>query len=137
MMKLLNTYKTFDIVVVPFPFTTDPRAKKRPALVLPSQDYFNDFVDHTICAMITSTPDRYWPHDVRISDLASCGLIKPSTIRFKIFTIDNQLIFTTIGVLSKRDQLSISSGMKIVFGGLLANTNQPSAIRPSSDQLSL
>lgn len=114
-MKLLQTYKTFDIVTVPFPFVTDARSKIRPALVISSQTFFNNFVDHSILAMITSSEHASWPHDALIHDFKECGLTKPCLIRFKLFTIDNRLIRNRIGILSKPDQKRIRSNFAVVF----------------------
>lgn len=137
MMRLLNTYKTFDVVLVPFPFTTDPRAKKRPALVLSSHTFFNNFIDHTICAMITSSSHLEWPFDVEIKDLSSCGLEKASVIRFKIFTIDNRLISTSIGTLSLADQKRIQTSVQAVFKEMLRDISNVIRNHSPLDQITL
>jgi len=36
----MSIFKTFDVIVVPFPFTDRAEIKKRPALVLSSTNYF-------------------------------------------------------------------------------------------------
>ena len=53
------TYKTFDVLVVPFPFTDSAAVKRRPALVL-SAEQFQDRSGHLVCAMITSRENRGW-----------------------------------------------------------------------------
>ncbi len=39
------TYKQFDVVVVPFPFTDKAATKKRPALILSDAASFNQLVN--------------------------------------------------------------------------------------------
>jgi mRNA interferase MazF len=91
------TYKIFDIVVVPFPFTDQNIDKKRPALVL-SNDVFNEATDNCVLAMITSAKNPEWPLDIRISSLQKAGLSAPSKIRMKMFTLDGRLILKKLVV---------------------------------------
>lgn len=115
----MSTFKTFDIIVVPFPFTDRVDAKKRPALVLSSADQFNTKIDHSICAMITSTQHTQWPLDVVIDDLESCGLQKPSLIRLKLFTLDNRLIYGRLGVLGLQDREKLQQAIALAFNELV------------------
>ena len=48
------TYEPYDVVVVPFPFTDRLTSKRRPALVLPDREAFNEEVGQAVLAMITS-----------------------------------------------------------------------------------
>jgi len=75
------TYKRFDIVVVPFPFTEHDTKKRRPALVLSDQNQFNDPTQNCVLAMITSTKNSDWPLDVPIGSMKKAGLSSPSKIR--------------------------------------------------------
>lgn len=111
-------YKTFDVVVVPFPFTDKPNSKRRPALVISSQETFNAPSGHTVFAMITSAGHASWPLDVPVSDLAAAGLSSPSYIRMKLFTIDNHLIITKIGQLSLSDRKATKLTCKKLFNKL-------------------
>jgi len=92
----------WDVVVVPFPFTDRPAAKRRPALVL-SRRQFNAH-GHSVLAMITTKVDPSWPGDTRLSDHAEAGLPAASTVRVKVFTLDNRLIIKIAGALSARDR---------------------------------
>lgn len=115
-------YNQFDIVVVPFPFVDSHTAKKRPAIVLSSHQYFNTNAGHSVMAMITSARNSSWPHDVEITDLPISGLPKPSVIRMKFFTIDHRLILEPIGTLSTKDKKTLSKTLKVIFNGLLYRT---------------
>ena len=107
MMRHSNTYKNFDIVAVPFPFTAGMQAKKRPALIVSLYDFYNNFVNHSVLAMITSASHSTWPHDIEISDPKVCGLQKTCVIRFNLFTLSNRLIHYTIGKLSPEDRIKV------------------------------
>ncbi len=117
--KITSTYKTFDIVVVPFPFVDSMKTKNRPALVISAGKYFNAVSGHTVLAMITSAKHSSWKSDSSIKDLASCGLLKPSLIRYKLFTIDNRLIKDKIGKLSVKDQRTVQEKFFSVFADVI------------------
>lgn len=108
-------YKPFDVVVVPFPFTDSPKAKKRPALVLSQTTDFGKIIGHTILAMITSQKNEPWPLDVVIKNKKSSGLAAPSVVRMKLFTLDNRFILRKTGHLSKADQARIKQSLLKIF----------------------
>ena len=66
------TFKPYEVLVVPFPFTDSTAVKRRPALVL-SAEQFQDRAGHLVLAMITSRENRGWPLDVEIADLKPAG----------------------------------------------------------------
>jgi len=115
MRKITVTYKAFDIVVVPFPFVDSEKSKRRPAVVLSSATHFNNKIDHSIMAMITSARNEPWPLDYLIDDLKSTGLSKPSLVRMKFFTLDHRLILEKIGKLSKKDQHAFGDNVKTLM----------------------
>ena len=98
------TYKIYDVVVVPFPFTDQNADKKRPALVVSDNDTFNDESESCVLAMITSTKHSHMPLDTTIGSLKKAGLSVPSKVRMKIFTLDSRLIIKKIGGLAAKDQ---------------------------------
>jgi mRNA interferase MazF len=111
MMQPMATYKQFDVVVVPFPFTDRTATKKRPALVL-SSEQFNSGIHHSVMAMITTASHSAWPLDIAITDLKDAGLKTLSIIRMKLFTIDHMLILKHIGHLNPQDQISVKSALQ-------------------------
>lgn len=102
--------KQWDVVVVPFPFSNQPGAKRRPALVL-SDPKFNSR-GHTVLAMITTAAHRSWPGDVLLADYKTAGLRKSCLVRLKIFTLDNRLVLKRIGHLSGSDRKQIEGELQ-------------------------
>lgn len=104
-----------DVAVVPFPFTDIAVTKYRPALVL-SNHFFNEANGSTVLAMITSAKRSVWPSDVEIADGDSAGLSAPSIVRWKVFTLTNELIGRTVGKLGRSDRASVKTSMRSVLG---------------------
>jgi mRNA interferase MazF len=115
MTEPINTYKIYEVVVVPFPFTDREKSKNRPALIL-SSELFNAKNGKSIMAMITSnTGKELWPNDIEIKELKPTGLLESSLIRFKIFTIDHVLFRARIGVLHDEDVKTIQDKLKEIL----------------------
>ena len=95
------TFESLDVVVIPFPFRDRRATKRRPALIVSSEN-FNRTHEQSILAMITSAGSD-WPSDVAIQDWREAGLNVSCKVRFKLFTLDDTLIVRKLGALSKRD----------------------------------
>lgn len=102
------TYKAFDVVAVPFPFTDSRRTKRRPALILSSSSEFNNDSGHSVMAMITSAKNAPWPLDVPITDLKKAGLSSGSTVRMKLFTLDHRFVDKALGALNPENRKSVA-----------------------------
>lgn len=109
-------FDSFNVVVVPFPFTDRSTTKRRPAVVLSGSDVFNNRVGQSVLAMITTAKNSDWPLDVEITDLDSAGLAFPSIVRMKLFTLDHQFIIRKAGVLSGDDQVEVEQAIYKLFG---------------------
>ena len=110
------TYKTYDVVVVPFPFTDKTSSKRRPALVLSDAHAFNIPVGQSVLAMIISAVNSSWPLDVALSDLDRAGLTSASIVRMKLFTLDHALVLRKIGVLSEEDRQQVQQSVHTLLG---------------------
>lgn len=109
------TYKPFDVVVVPFPFTDSAQTKRRPALVLSQSANFGDKIGHSVLAMITSQKNDPWPLDSAIQNQKQSGLTAPSVVRMKLFTLDDRLILRKIGRLSQKDRDQVKQNLSGLF----------------------
>ncbi len=104
-----------DIILVPFPFTDRPIQKHRPTVVL-SLRSFNEKHKHIVLAMVTSAKNAPWTSDITISNQKITGLPSPSVIRLKIFTLDERLVLSKLGELSKSDKAALKKRMDQVLG---------------------
>ena len=96
-------FERLDVVRVPFPFTDRRASKNRPALIVSDAAHFNGPSGHSVMAMITSARHASWPLDCPITDLAAAGLPAASVIRWKLFTLDHELVRGVLGRLSDAD----------------------------------
>lgn len=108
------TYKPYDVLVVPFPFTDSAAVKRRPALVL-SADQFQDRAGHLVLAMITSRENRGWPLDVELTDLKSAGLPHASVVRMKLFTLDERFVLSKAGRLAEFDRRAVQRSLRLLL----------------------
>ena len=105
------TFKPHDIVVVSFPFTDSSVKKRRPALVISSEE-FNENHDQLILAMITTAKRSFWQSDIKLKDHADANLAVPSVVRLKLFTLEKSMIIRRLGCLSKKDKNSVDASLK-------------------------
>lgn len=115
------TYKQFDVVVVPFPFTDKAATKKRPALVLSDAASFNQSVNKSVMAMITTATHSAWALDVPITVLTDAGLKAASIVRMKLFTLDDALVIKKIGSLNPLDRAAVETSLQKLFNFPLNN----------------
>ena len=102
-----------DVVVVPFPFVDISAEKRRPSLIL-SLRTFNQANGHSICAMITTASRTRWPSDIDIQGLAEAGLPRACVVRWKLFTLPNEVILRRAGKLGKRDRDNVIEAARTV-----------------------
>ena len=109
------TFKAFDVVAVPFPFTDRDATKRRPALVI-SNEKFNQQHNQIVLAMITTTTDNVWPSDVTLTNWQKAGLKLSCQLRLKLFTLDQNLVLKAIGHLSSKDVKSVQAALTEYVG---------------------
>jgi len=97
----MTTYRVGDIVSVNFPFADLHVQKRRPGLVLMSDDL------DLVVARVTTHPPRH-QSDVALSRWAESGLPQASTVRLtKLATLDHRLVHRTVGHLHPEDIRSV------------------------------
>jgi mRNA interferase MazF len=109
------TFRPFDVVVVPFPYSDRLAEKRRPALVV-SDEAMEREHGRIWVAMITST---IFPGlgTAPITDLAAAGLPVESVLRAsKIATLDADRVVRRAGRLSDDDQISARKALAACAG---------------------
>lgn len=106
------TLRPFDVVVVPFPYSDRLSEKRRPGLVV-STDEMPENLARVWVAMITSASASQLA-DIRITDIEIAGLPVPSTARCsKIATLDVDRILRIAGHLSDRDEEAARNALRL------------------------
>ena len=98
----MTNFKPGDIVLVDFIFSEQNESKKRPALIISTEEYNKNRKD-IIIAAITSNIARILLGDTLIEDWKKAELLYPSLITAVIQTIKNDMIIRKLGILSKKD----------------------------------
>jgi mRNA interferase MazF len=110
-MQFMTTYEKGDIVLVPFPFSNQTATKKRPAVVVSSTAY-NQISPDIVIMAITSQPSRtHGIGECLIEDWQEAGLLKPSSIKPAISTIEKSLVLKRLGKLSTKDFISMENAL--------------------------
>jgi len=113
-MQSTMSYRKWDIVLVPFPFTDLKTQKKRPALVL-SPEHYNSGPDIVILFITSNLSAFGRPGDYKLSEWKSSGLPKPSMTRMKFATINKSLVLKKLGSVTKADQELINEKLSVFF----------------------
>lgn len=105
------TFRPFDVLVVPFPYSDQLAERRRPALVVsdPALERQSGLV---WVAMITSSGRTPVLGDVPIKDQGAAGLPAPSIVRAgKIATIEPHRVIRRAGALAAADQRTVKSAL--------------------------
>ena len=104
------------VILVPFPYTDLSGSKKRPALVISSNE-FNNKNDDVICCLITSNlQDRQYAIDITTKDMENGYLEFESKIKpYRLFTVNKKLAYKILGKLDiSKSRLVIDEIDKII-----------------------
>ena len=104
----------WQVVSVPFPFMEKPAVKRRPALVISTRN-FNAVNDHTVMAMITAAALDQWPSDHDFLRHNEAGLSIQCYVRWKVFTLPNEMILKVIGELADEDREALMIKARTIF----------------------
>ncbi|MCG2588227.1 type II toxin-antitoxin system PemK/MazF family toxin [Rhodohalobacter sulfatireducens] len=108
--------KTWDIVLVPFPFTNLQTTKKRPALII-SPDNYNKGPDFIILFITSNVKSFGRTGDTIIKKWKESGLPNPSMIRMKFATLERSMILKKIGNLNNTDRERVRKTILDFFDG--------------------
>ncbi len=108
----MTAYKRGDVILVPFPFSNQSTTKKRPAVII-SSDNYNEISADVIIMAITSRIEYISDIGERnIEDWQNAGLLKPSAIKSAISTLEQRLVLKKLGSLSSNDIASLNNALK-------------------------
>lgn len=104
-----------DVILVPFPFTSQTAFKKRPAAVVSSRTYNTSRADIIVMAVTSQLRATPAFGEVWIGDWKAAGLLKPSAIKPVLATLERALIIRQLGVLGAADQAALRKAIEAIL----------------------
>ena len=108
-------YKRGDIVLVDFGFSEGTGSKKRPTLIISSDDYHKGRQEVIVVA-ITGNIKRALFGDTKIDKWKEVGLIYPSLVTGIIRTIKDSMIIHKLGTLLQQDLQKVQKNLGKAMG---------------------
>jgi mRNA interferase MazF len=115
-MPPTTVYSFGDLVLVPFPFTDQTGAKKRPAVVVSSTTYNGARRDVLLMAVTSQVRATAGVGEVIVSDWQKAGPLKASVIKPVLATVEKGLILRTLGQLEPTDQITLRNTLRLIIG---------------------
>lgn len=112
----MTTFRRGTVLLVPFPFSNQSQAKRRPALVVSSNAY-NEASNDIVIAQITSRlsgPSLLGDH--RVDAWEEAGLLAPSLVRSRLTTLHASRPIRTLGHMPDMDMMAISRSLALALG---------------------
>ena len=91
-----------DVVLVPFPFTSQTVSKKRPAVIVSNRNYNENRPDLVVMAVTSQLRPTPGSAEISIGQWREAGLLKPSAIKPVFATLEQRLVLRTLGKLDRR-----------------------------------
>ena len=96
-----------DIVLVPFPFTDQTAAKRRPAVVVSNAPYNRAKPDLVLMAVTSQVRATAGFGEVPIGQWQTAGLLKASVVKPVFTTIEQRLVIRRLGTLATDDRAAV------------------------------
>jgi len=111
----MTNYEQGEVVLVRFVFSDETGAKRRPAVVVSTEDYQRGRGE-AIIAAITSNTDRLLVGDHLIAGWQEAGLLFPSVATGVIRTVKQTMIERRLGLMPSAELRAIQERLRQVLG---------------------
>jgi mRNA interferase MazF len=105
-----------DVVLVPFPFTSQTASKRRPAVVVSGRAYNTAKPDVVVMAVTSQLRASAVLGEVFVKNWKAAGLLKPSTIKPVFATLEQSLVIRRLGTLASVDQEALRQAIAQTIG---------------------
>lgn len=105
-----------DVVLVPFPFTSQAASKRRPAIVVSNQTYNTARHDVVVMAVTSQLRPNPGPGEVWVRQWHVAGLLKPSAVKPVFATLEQALVLRRLGSLGAGDQAALREAIAETIG---------------------
>ncbi|MDE2515055.1 MAG: type II toxin-antitoxin system PemK/MazF family toxin [Rhodospirillales bacterium] len=100
-----------DVVLVPFPFTSQATSKQRPAAIVSVRAYNQIKPDVVLMAITSQFRPSPTLGDVWLRDWQAAGLLKPSAVKPVFATLEQAMIIRRLGMLTAIDQAALKQAI--------------------------
>jgi mRNA interferase MazF len=105
-----------DVVLVPFPFTSQAASKKRPAVVVSNKAYNTARPDVVVMAITSQFRPSPALGEVWLGQWQAAGLLKPSAVKPAFATLEQGLVIRQLGALAAADQAALGKAIAEMLG---------------------
>lgn len=115
-MPNMTNFEFGQVVLVRFPFTDQHGSKQRPAVVISNHTY-NRLQPDVILMAITSQVHQIRGFcETNIQGWQAAGLLKPSTFKPVVFTVEKAIVKKTLGKVEKQDHANLLQIISSIVG---------------------
>ncbi len=115
-MPPTTVYNFGDVVLVPFPFTDQTGAKKRPAVIVSSAVYNSARRDLILMAVTSNVRMPLAIGEVAVVEWKKAGLLKASVIKPVLTTVEKRLGQKKLGHLEQADHTELQNALQVILG---------------------
>lgn len=105
-----------DVVLAPFPFTSQTASKQRPAVIVSSRAYNLERPDLIMMAVTSQLRPTPQIGEVWLTHWQAAGLIKSSAVKPVFATLEQGLVIRRLGALAHEDQGALRLAIGQIIG---------------------
>ena len=105
-----------DILLVPFPFTSQAASKKRPAVVVSKRAYNDAKPDVVVMAVTSQLRANTRLGEAWVTEWKAAGLLKPSAVKPVFATLEQSLVIRRLGVMHPTDSAALKKAIAQALG---------------------
>jgi len=112
-----TTYEQGEIVLIPFPFSSDTtQSKQRPALVVSNSTYNAGTQQLVLCGITSNLSNKGFHVAITQRDMESGNLVANSLIKYSnIYTLNKSLIIKKIGKVNSKILKAVTDGLRVIL----------------------
>ena len=111
-MRSMTGWRRGDVVLVPIDFTDRSGTKRRPGVIVSSDEYNAESPDVMIASITGNLHVLRHPGDRAIRDWEAAGLLRPSLVQAKIATVETSILGRRLGRLDIEDLAALDRGLR-------------------------
>ena len=109
-------YQRGDVLLVEMPFTDGPNSKKRPAVVLSTEEFNRAGIKIVVAAITSNLTSPFRLGDTTLGDWQAEGLLKPSAVRGYLGMADQRHVERILGKMTDTDFSQVEQGVASILG---------------------